>query len=71
MITISTLSQIRDKGYALYGHCRCGRGRKLDMDALIEWLGPDYDVVNETRIAAAFRCGSGHKGGVITLAKAT
>lgn len=44
----------------------CGRGRALDLDVLIAKFGPDYCVINETRIAAACRCDRcGHKGAII------
>lgn len=66
-----TLRKIVDTGQGLIGNCthpNCGKSRKLDMDALMNWLGEDYDFINETRIAAAFKCGvPGHKGGVIHI----
>lgn len=64
--------------YRISGHCNshyCGASRVLDLDALIEWLGPDYVVINETRISRNFLCQSpacehaqkGIRGGGLTL----
>lgn len=70
-IELSTLGDLKSAGYSIHGNCAgtyCGRGRRLDLDALISRFGADYVIVNETRIAGALRCDRcGHRGGVLTL----
>jgi hypothetical protein len=77
-ISLSTLGELKAANYSIYGHCKhpyCRVGRKLNMDELIERLGPDYVVINEIRIARNFLCQSpqcehakrGQRGGSITL----
>ncbi|MEP4769235.1 MAG: hypothetical protein ABJQ21_00645 [Roseibium sp.] len=75
-ISLSTLGELATAGYAIFGHClhpHCGRSRELDLDAMIAKFGPDYEVINETRIASALVCQSatcprkGLRGGQITL----
>jgi hypothetical protein len=47
---------------------KCGYGRKLDLDVLIERFGTDYEVFNEKRIAAACVCKRcGHRGASLHL----
>lgn len=44
----------------------CGHGKPLPLDVLIESYGPDYEAINETRIAKACKCARcGHKGAII------
>jgi hypothetical protein len=69
--SLETLQDLKDADHRLYGHCGnpcCGRGRPLDLDALIAHYGPVYVVIRETRIARALVCsGCGHKGGKLTI----
>lgn len=47
-------------------NCRgpnCGNGKALPLDMLIERFGPDYEIVGETRIAAACKCDRCHHRG--------
>jgi hypothetical protein len=56
-VCLETLAELKAAGYRMSGHCNnhyCGRSRVLDLDTLIERLGPDYVVINETRIARNF-----------------
>lgn len=66
MGSMSTLSEIKAAGEGLMANCaglNCGHGKPLDLDMLIERYGPDYNVINETRIAAACKCERcGHRG---------
>jgi hypothetical protein len=58
-ISLETLAELRTAGYRISGHCHnyyCGVSRVLDLDALIERLGPDYVVINETRVSRNFLC---------------
>lgn len=68
---MSTLSQIKASGEGLMANCagpNCGHGKPLDLDMLIARFGPDYEMINETRIAAACKCERcGHKGAAIHL----
>ncbi|RMX61768.1 hypothetical protein [Roseibium alexandrii] len=70
-ISLSTLGDLKAAGYGVVGNCtaaNCGRGRRLDLQALFDQFGADFVVVNENRIAAALRCDQcGHRGGVLTL----
>jgi hypothetical protein len=77
-ISLSTLAELKAANYSIFGHCThpyCGVGRTLQLDDLIERLGPDYVVINETRIARNFLCQSPHcehaqrgqRGGSVTL----
>lgn len=69
MKTVGTLAEVKANGEGLMANCRgpnCGHGKPLDLDMLIEWLGPDYSIINETRIGAACRCEAcKHKGAAI------
>lgn len=71
MTSPTTLQQMVDSKVGLTGNCAhpyCGKGRFLDMQALIKWLGPDHQPFVEKRIAQAFKCGAeGHRGGIIHL----
>lgn len=70
-VTLSTLGDLKTHCHTLFGHCTgqyCGRGRPLDLDALIERVGANYVVIRETLIAAALVCKScGHKGGKLAI----
>jgi hypothetical protein len=77
-VSLSTLGDLKRAGYRIVGHCShpyCGVSRTLKLDDLIERLGPDYVVINETRIARNFLCQSsqcehsqrGQRGGSNTL----
>lgn len=70
-ISLSPLGDLKAAGYRLIGNCgnpACGRGRWLNIDALIEKFGAGYEVVGEARIARSLKCdGCGHKGGRLTL----
>ncbi|OJJ10696.1 hypothetical protein BKI51_12245 [Alphaproteobacteria bacterium AO1-B] len=58
-ISLETLAELKAVGYRISGHCKnhyCGASRTLDLDALIERLGPEYVVINETRIPRNFLC---------------
>lgn len=77
-LTLSTLGELKAAGYRIVGHCShpyCGVGRALDLDDLIERLGPEYVVINETRIARNYLCRASRcenaqrsrRGGSITL----
>lgn len=60
-VSLTTLAELKAANYSIHGHCKhpyCKVGRKLKMDDLIERLGPDYVVINETRIARNFQCQS-------------
>lgn len=70
MAELQTLADFKALGYRLTGNCGrpdCGRGRELDIDALIARFGADHPVIGDTRIAAALRCACGHKGGSLTV----
>jgi hypothetical protein len=68
---MATLAEMKAKGEGLMANCRgpnCGRGRLLPMDLLIERYGPDYEVIGDTRIAAACKCDRcGHRGAQVNL----
>lgn len=70
---MTTLSQLKAKGEGLAAHCNrpglvCGHHKTLDLDMLIQRFGPDYSVINETRIAGALVCERcGYRGGRIML----
>lgn len=70
---MGTLAEIKARGEGLRANCgrpdlTCGHGERLDLDMLIDVYGPDYDLINETRIAKACKCKAcGHKGVVIHL----
>lgn len=81
-ISLETLAELKAAKYSIYCHCQhpyCRVGRKLNMDELIERLGPDYVVINETRIARNFQCQStnclnrerGIRGGGLTISPPT
>lgn len=66
---MTTLTEIKAAGEGLMANCArpdCGHGKPLSLDLLIERYGPEYDVIGETRIAAACKCERcGHKGAII------
>lgn len=66
---MTTLAEIKAAGEGLMANCArldCGHGKPLSLDLLIERYGQDYDVIRETRIAAACKCERcGHKGAII------
>lgn len=69
MKAVATLGEVKANGEGLMANCRgsnCGHGKPLDLDMLIDWLGADYCIINETRISAACRCEvCNHKGAAI------
>lgn len=44
-----------------------GRGRKLDLDMLIERFGPDFVFINEIEISRRLRCKCSHVGGTVRV----
>lgn len=70
---MTTLSELKARGEGLRANCGrpgllCGHGERLDLDRLIERYGADYNIINETRIAKACKCGAcGYKGAVIHI----
>lgn len=56
-ISITTLQEIRDNRYRLSANCQwCRRTEWLDLDKLIERLGPDYVVAGNDRFRRALSC---------------
>ncbi|MCP4319414.1 MAG: hypothetical protein GY789_26355 [Hyphomicrobiales bacterium] len=67
-ISVTTLGDLRHEGWIVYAHCcarYCGRGRRLDLDMLIEIFGPQYVFIGDTRIPGRLRCKCGHLGGTL------
>jgi hypothetical protein len=68
---MSTLFEIKALGQGLMANCtgpNCGHGERLSLDMLIERFGPDYEMLNETRIGKACRCKAcGHLGAAIYI----
>ena len=68
MKTISTLADLDREGFRVWANCtgeHCGRGRPLDIAALIRRFGGNHSIINETEITSRLRCECGHKGGVL------
>lgn len=70
-VSMTTLAELKRRGEGLMAHCGrfdCVNSKRLDLDMLIERYGPDYTIINETRIARACKCEAcGHKGAIINL----
>jgi hypothetical protein len=72
---LTTLADLKERGEGLTAHCgapNCGHSKRLPLDLLIARYGAGYNIINETRIAAACKCEKcGHKGAVIHIAANT
>jgi hypothetical protein len=60
MITISQLGTMKDRGYGFTGFCErrdCGHFAPVNLDALIDRFGRDFDTVaGRDQIVAALKC---------------
>lgn len=66
--SLSTLGDLKNAGFRIYGNCYCGHGRELDLEMLIKRYGVEYVFINEERNTGALVCTRcGQPGGRLTL----
>lgn len=67
---MTTLGNAKDIGCDLWANClnpSCGHGSKLDLDALIDKYGRDYEFAGPDSFMKNMRCRCGHLGATHTI----
>ncbi|MBN7763682.1 hypothetical protein JYP52_21320 [Nitratireductor aquibiodomus] len=70
-LSVDTLWKLKKLGMGMIGYCvnrNCDHFGEIDLDRLMEKLGPEFRFVGDKTIARSLKCPvCGHKGGDVKL----